>query len=101
VAETLGARRGAPRRFSKNLQNWWLAHWGSTADASKGDFALFLEYAATIKGAARDRLLADARAAVAAEVPEVERDDEDPATKALRKRRIRAKKVARALEAPA
>ena len=75
MAETLGARRGAPRRFSKNLQNWWLAHWGSTADASKGDFALFLEYAATIKGAARDRLLADARAAAAAEVPEVERDE--------------------------
>ena len=58
----------------------------------------FLEYAPTIQGGAKERLRDDAKKAAAADVPETEGDDEDAATKARRKKRIRARKLVKALE---
>mmetsp|Transcript_23238 Transcript_23238/g.71797 ORF Transcript_23238/g.71797 Transcript_23238/m.71797 type:complete len:170 (+) Transcript_23238:331-840(+) len=93
------ARRDqAPWRFNKTLQGWWCANWGSTVEVAKGDFATFLEYAPTIAGAARTRLLEHAREAAAEEVEAA--DEEDAATKQRRKQGIRARKLVRALEAP-
>lgn len=94
-----GDRERQPWRFQKGLQEWWLKHWGSTVDVAKGDFAIFLEYAATIKGGAGERLLTEAQKAAAAVVPETEGEAEDDATKAKRKKRIRARKLVKALEA--
>jgi len=91
-------RETTPWRFQKGLQEWWLKHWGSTAAVAKADFAIFLEYAPTIQGAAQERLRDDAKKAAAADVPETEGDDEDAATKARRKKRIRARKLVKALE---
>ena len=83
-------------RFNKKLQQWWVEHWGSTVDVSKADFATFVDYAESISGAVRGRLLADAKVAAAVEAVE---DTEDPAVKAVQKKRIRAKKLVKALEA--
>ena len=91
-------RETTPWRFQKGLQEWWLKHWGSTAAVAKADFAIFLEYAPTIQGGAKERLRDDAKKAAAADVPETEGDDEDAATKARRKKRIRARKLVKALE---
>ena len=44
-------RETAPWRFSKTLQQWWLASWGSPAAVAKADFAVFVDYAPTIAGA--------------------------------------------------
>ena len=46
----------------------------------------------------KERLRDDAKKAAAADVPETEGDDEDAATKARRKKRIRARKLVKALE---
>lgn len=85
------ARGTAPWRFNKTLQQWWLDSWGDAATVSKGDFAIFIDYAATIAGGARARLAAEAATAAAHE-------GEDSI---IKKKRIRAKKLARALEAAA
>ena len=89
-------RETTPWRL-KGLQEWWLKNWGSTAAVAKADFAIFL-YAPTIQGGAKERLREDAKKAAAADVPETEGDDEDAATKARRKKRIRARKLVKALE---
>ena len=91
-------RETAPWRFQKGLQEWWLKNWGSTAAVAKADFAIFLAYAPTIQGGAKERLRDDAKKAAAADVPETEGDGEDAATKAKRKKRIRARKLVKALE---
>ena len=91
-------RDTTPWRFQKGLQEWWLKNWGSTAAVAKADFAIFLSYAPTIQGGAKERLRDDAKKAAAADVPENEGADEDAATKARRKKRIRARKLVKALE---
>ena len=91
-------RETTPWRFQKGLQEWWLKNWGSTAAVAKADFAIFIEYAPTIQGGAKERLRDDAKKAAAADVPETEGADEDAATKARRKKRIRARKLVKALE---
>ena len=91
-------RDTTPWRFQKGLQEWWLKNWGSTAAVAKADFAIFLSYAPTIQGGAKERLRDDAKKAAAADVPETEGADEDAATKARRKKRIRARKLVKALE---
>ena len=50
------------------------------------------------QGGAQQRLRDDAKKAAAADVPETEGADEDAATKARRKKRIRARKLVKALE---
>jgi hypothetical protein len=96
--QTWENRATLPWRFNKKLQQWWVDHWGSTALVSKGEFARFLDYAATIAGAVRGRLADDAAAAAAVEAVE---DTTDPAVRAAQKKRIRAKKLAKVLEAAA
>ena len=91
-------RETTPWRFQKGLQEWWLKNWGSTAAVAKADFAIFLSYAPTIQGGAKERLCEDAKKAAAADMPETEGANEDAATKARRKKRIRARKLVKALE---
>ena len=55
-------------------------------------------YKRQIQGGAKERLRDDAKKAAAADVPENEGADEDAATKAKRKKRIRARKLVKALE---
>lgn len=93
-------RETLPWRFNKKLQQWWLTCWGSTSEVTKPEFATFTAYAVTISGAARSRLLDDARTAAAApqDKEAAEGEDADPAAKAAHKKRIRAKKLVKALE---
>ena len=85
-----------PWRFNKKFQSWWLVN-ATENVVSKDDFALFCEYAETIAGASRERLLADAKQAIVDAVTALEADETD---KDAKRRKIRSTRIAKLMQSP-